>query len=727
MSPRWGYIFVALVTSACISQAAFDESHETVSAVEVDDASGSAYICGATSSSVGEAPAGGGDVWIAKYGPNGNQLWLDQLGTASSDGPSGLGVDAFGNVYIGGSTHTAMEPGDPHLGLTDGWLAKYSPSGQLLWLNNIGGAGHEAVLDVAADAFGNVYICGHTTGNLGLSNAGGNDVFVAKYSTAGSLLWIRQFGTGVQDFPLGIASDRAGNVAVAGYTEGTLTGRGTGSRDYWVARYDSAGALKWIRQRGTRDAEKATDVSFAPNGSIIVAGTTYGSLASFSRSSHADAWLASYTSAGRLSWTRQFGTPETDYLHDVAVNASTIVLGGGSWQGPGFEDAFFAELTTKGKILSTTVFGGHEAEAIQAVDFDQAGNLYVGLEITESFSEGRLGSDAFLVKQNKGGTVQWISEIADDGANANARVLLSAAPAPAFSYSLTPSDTDPAINNWNNPHLAYVNQVPSRDGKLVVFFPGSYAQTRAYATLTKQLAVEGYHTIGLQYPNSFDVISLCDDVSGTNPNCQEQVRNEILTGQDTSTYVAVSPANSIINRLVKALQSLHAQHPTQGWNAWLDGNNQPVWSQIYFAGHSQGGGHALFIGKRFSVGRVMLFCAPQDQLPNGTPAPWVIAAGATPLSKHFGFGHVNDEFFPRYSANWNAMGLLAFGSQSAEQSVAPFSGAHFIVTGVAPQGGKMTGVKCHDSPATDYATPFLLNGTPLYGSEGVWQHMVNAP
>lgn len=78
----------------------------------------------------------------------------------------------------------------------DGFLAKYSPSGQLIWKVIFSGIGHEEINDLTIDASGNAFVWGtNMSTSVDLDPSGssyylpsaGN--FIAKYSTNGQFLW----------------------------------------------------------------------------------------------------------------------------------------------------------------------------------------------------------------------------------------------------------------------------------------------------------------------------------------------------------------------------------------------------------------------------------------------------------------------------------------------------------------------------------------------------------
>ena len=57
-------------------------------------------------------------------------------------------------------------------------------------------------------------------------HSGANDIFLVKYSSAGSVVWTRQAGTPWNDYGRGVAVSGDGlSIYVTGYTESNLNGQ----------------------------------------------------------------------------------------------------------------------------------------------------------------------------------------------------------------------------------------------------------------------------------------------------------------------------------------------------------------------------------------------------------------------------------------------------------------------------------------------------------------------
>ncbi len=253
------------------------------------DSHGNVLISGLTEGSLVQAVQGRSDVFLAKYSPTGDLLWLRQFGTSEVDDPNGqLTVDADDNALMSGGTSGSFD-GQTGPGA---WVAKFDASGQLVWLRQIAGNTATGASGVATDADGNVVV-GGTTGDgmaVGGPNQGYTDAWVAKYSSAGDLLWIRQFGSSEYDFEHCIATGREGDILIAGETSGSLGGSIQGETDAWVAKLTPNGDVLWVDQLGTEMTDKATNVAAGRAGNVLVTGFTYGSLGG-RQQGHGDAWL----------------------------------------------------------------------------------------------------------------------------------------------------------------------------------------------------------------------------------------------------------------------------------------------------------------------------------------------------------------------------------------------------------------------------------------------------
>jgi hypothetical protein len=97
---------------------------------------GNAVVVGAGNGNLGGEPLGSSDAFVVKYDPGGTMLWAHQFGTAEFDQASGVAVDVAGYIYVTGFLDQTWEDrrAHPWRGGRYLFLAKYDPDGNQLWL-----------------------------------------------------------------------------------------------------------------------------------------------------------------------------------------------------------------------------------------------------------------------------------------------------------------------------------------------------------------------------------------------------------------------------------------------------------------------------------------------------------------------------------------------------------------------------------------------------------------
>ncbi len=411
-----GFTFLALAALPAAAQnqtwiRQFGTSANENAYAAAPDGSGGVYMSGYTTGNLGGPNAGGYDAWLARYDNLGNQTWIRQLGTSGKDQAFAVAPDGLGGVYVGGGTYGSL--GGPNAGDSDAWLARFDSAGNQTWIRQIGTSAYDVVAAAAPDGTGGVYVSGLTSGSLGGPNAGGRDVWLARFDSAGNQTWSRQIGTSGDDIVQGAAPDGSGGVFVSGWSNGSLGGPIAGLDDAWLARYDNAGNQTWIRQFGTiyGDWVKAS----APDGSggVYVGGYTGGSLGG-PNSGSADAWFARYDGAGNQTWIRQLGTGVGTAMYFAAPDGSGGVyvggITGGNLGGPyaGSSDVWIARYDNAGNLTWIRQVGTNVEDQGYAVAQDGSGGVYVAGDSLGSFGGPSAGGrDAWFARYSDCGALSY--------------------------------------------------------------------------------------------------------------------------------------------------------------------------------------------------------------------------------------------------------------------------------------------------------------------------------
>jgi hypothetical protein len=252
-------------------------------------------------------------------------------------------------------------------------------------------------------------------------------------------------------------------------------------------------------------------------------------------------------------------------------------------------------------------------------------------------------------------------------------------PAQNTSYLITSFQTD---NNYaaTDESNYVVRNNKKHLNKLLLFMGGSYSAPKEYEVVCNHAATIGLDVISLSYPNSVAAFSLGSIAGQYN---FDNFREEICFGTAVSNAVSVDVLNCITTRATSLLLFLKNTYPNENWGQYLTSANTLVWSKIIVAGHSQGAGHACYLGKKKLVDRVVMLSGPNDySVYYNSPANWLLQNGQTPVTKQYSLLHTQDEIVPyTYQvANLKALGLLNANETPllADNLAAPYSNAHSL-------------------------------------------------
>lgn len=244
---------------------------------------------------------GGHDALLLKFAASGEMRWM---GLPRS--PSGIhsmqavAVDRKGGAYMVGvfQEHLTLSTGETinSRGRRDGFLIRYSSTGEPLWARAIGGSADDSIADVATDARGNVYVIASVRGVIDLVGAtpqasgqtNGANMLVTSFDPNGRLRW-SQLSSGTGDtFGQAITVSAKGNVFVTGDTRsgnGEIDFDDDGINDLpadtngvtpFLVSFNPAGHLSWVRAITGPSTGGISDIDLKPNGSLLVLGAVSG-------------------------------------------------------------------------------------------------------------------------------------------------------------------------------------------------------------------------------------------------------------------------------------------------------------------------------------------------------------------------------------------------------------------------------------------------------------------
>ncbi|RFS16975.1 SBBP repeat-containing protein [Emticicia sp. C21] len=315
-------------------------------------------------------------------------IW--QIGGAKNDWGSGLATDASGNVYVGGYFQESAMFGNTEVtgngvDLTTLFIAKYASAGQLLWVQKIAYCFSAEFLDLVLDANGNIFVTGyfHNTITFGantLTSSGQKDVFIAKYSNNGTLQWVQRAGGTGDDEGKSLGVDSNGNLYITGVINGNVTFGGNS--------YLSSGNSVFI-------------VKFDANGDLL--------------------WLRRGICSNGIA-SHSIVVDTNGKITVIGSFLGTVTFDFDTYTSSGNTDVFLAQYSSNGNLTWAKRLGGSSTDYGTDIALDSENNLVIsgsfqgsaGFDNFGLTSSG--GSDIFLVKFTSSGTVQWVRK---DGGTSN--------------------------------------------------------------------------------------------------------------------------------------------------------------------------------------------------------------------------------------------------------------------------------------------------------------------
>jgi IPT/TIG domain/Beta-propeller repeat len=344
----------------------------------------------------------------------------------------------------------------------------------LAWVNGIGGYAADSTNGATlVDSANNVYIAGYFTNQatfgsgsaaVTLTSAGNSDIYLAKYSASGTLLWVRQAGGTGYDTSYSLAFDATGNVVLVGTFNGVASFGSAGARqsitalagnDGFIAKYAPDGTFAWVRQLSGTGDEYLKGVSSDRAGNVFVTGYFTDNLIAGTGSGKVtlrtfggnDGFVAKFAANGNFTWVKQFGGALSDNANSINVDKDGNVFVGGTASAgavfgtgstskeffvQGGTDSFLAKYSNDGDFIWVQGGGGISSDAVNGVTSDANGNAYVvGSTYGGTFGSGAdsqnlvtpltLATSAtqagYIAKYGPTGRLIWIRQMAGMGNN----------------------------------------------------------------------------------------------------------------------------------------------------------------------------------------------------------------------------------------------------------------------------------------------------------------------
>jgi hypothetical protein len=272
------------------------------------------------------------------------------------------------NIYAANGTTVTFALGNSDTS-TDSFLVKYDSSGTPLWARRIGGTGFQVCNSVTTDSSGNIVVTGYfgsggttiyaangTTAvfTLGIANASA-DLFLVKYDSSGTPLWVAMMTSSGQDNVISVTTDSSGNIIVFGscQTSPMSIGAANGSFPFqsdngnFLVKYNSSGTPLWcvrippvVSIIGSVTTDSSGNIivtgAYSANFSITFPFSTTGLASNAFNirlvSTSQDSFVIKFNSSGTVLWLNRFGgTGTADQARSVCTDSSENVIVTGNY------------------------------------------------------------------------------------------------------------------------------------------------------------------------------------------------------------------------------------------------------------------------------------------------------------------------------------------------------------------------------------------------------------
>jgi hypothetical protein len=267
-----------------------------------------------------------------------------------------------------------------------------------------------------------------------------SDQFVSKYNPIGNLMWQKSIiGFGVR----GIDVDSVGNLYMVGMFYGTvamdnfnLTSDGGHSNSY-VAKLNTTGVVQWISRSHSNDSESLDGMTLDKQGNAIIIGRFFDIISfdgfTFNGPQTNQVFLVKYSANGTCIWAKHIESwtfsggangPEiksdklgNTYISGHYTNHATFDSITINAHGEYDQDVFLAKIDSSGKFQWANVLGGNSQEISGKMDVDIVGNIYISGYYSSAqahFGNSILTTgyfDYFTAKYNADGDCEWAKKM----------------------------------------------------------------------------------------------------------------------------------------------------------------------------------------------------------------------------------------------------------------------------------------------------------------------------
>ncbi len=344
---------------------------------------------------ISESANGTDDFVTLKYDSLGVEQWLTQFhgGDDMDDVPFYLAIDDSAGISVAGRA-------DSPASAENFSVVQYTSSGTESWNSQYDGPGNSRNTGtiVANDAESNVIMAG-----VNYSPATKADFSLIKYDSIGTVEWISEYnGTAdLDDIPLALTTDPAGNIIVTGYTENLDT-----DRDMTTIKYSPDGTQLWVAiyDGPASGLDESRAITTDSEGNIYITGFSSGTLTNY------DYTTIKYDALGTEVWVARFVGPNygSDVANDIIIDSDhNVYVTGGSFRAGMNQDYATIKYDAAGNEVWVSRYNGpiNFDDIATAIRLDSGGSVYV----TGTSTGSNISKDYATIRYSPNGVELWVA------------------------------------------------------------------------------------------------------------------------------------------------------------------------------------------------------------------------------------------------------------------------------------------------------------------------------
>ncbi|MEI8005529.1 MAG: T9SS type A sorting domain-containing protein [Bacteroidota bacterium] len=295
------------------------------------------FLFGGTTSNNGDVHGNHGniDFWLVSIDSTGNILNSSCFGGSDIDGPVWMNHCLDGGYILTGATWSNNGNVTNNHGGADYWLVRTDENGNIVWKKCFGGSCNDELWGLSMTSDSGYLCCGVSCSNDGdvTGNHGSNDYWVAKVDKNGNLKWEKSLGGSSPDWGGYAAETNDGGAIVGGWTGSTdedVNCQHHGNLDAWMVKLDSSHNIEWQKCYGGSADDVIDQIIPLDDGTYLFRGFTLSSDGDITdQHGNGDFWVGKTDPYGNLLWNHCYGGGDRDEPFFMKqVSDGGYILGG---------------------------------------------------------------------------------------------------------------------------------------------------------------------------------------------------------------------------------------------------------------------------------------------------------------------------------------------------------------------------------------------------------------